>query len=268
MKCKIDGCDHEVMYVRRGICQMHYFRMMRTGSYEIKSKEWKYRTQNTVGYQMVHIPGHLLAMANGYTYEHRAVIYSKYGERLPPCEICGKELTWESVHIDHIDENVKNNQESNLRPLCNACNVRRGRIKKPEYTRSGRIAITCFGETKTPNEWARDPRISISNAAIVHRKKKGMSDVDALLTPPATHNGKKPVKKLTPPKYTRKNAMSLEWFGEKKTPAEWAADPRISVTDNTIRARKRSGMSDFECLFNQPRSGKRKVLIAGREEAA
>jgi hypothetical protein len=234
---------------------MHYFRRMRTGSFELREKGRAERTHNSAGYQMITIPGHPLEMANGYTYEHRAVVYARYGETLPPCEICGRSLTWSTAHIDHIDEVVTNNEVSNLRPLCHTCNTRRGRDKIPEYMRKGRIAVTYDGETKTPNEWARDPRISVSGASIKRRKRQGMSDYDSLFSPKITHNGKLPVKKPTPPKYTRKNSISLEWMGEKKTPAEWARDPRVFVSDGTIRNRFRSGLSVEECLFSPPNIG-------------
>nr|MDQ6120782.1 HNH endonuclease [Klebsiella pneumoniae subsp. pneumoniae] len=36
-------------------------------------------------------------------------------------------MTWKTAHIDHIDEVVDNNSDSNLRVLCRACNVMRSR---------------------------------------------------------------------------------------------------------------------------------------------
>jgi len=257
MKCKVEGCDRECKhYPGKGICQMHYFRMMRYGTYETtKVGKRKERTENDMGYQMLHRPDHPLAMANGSVYEHRAVVYERYGEVLPDCELCGKRLTWETAHIDHIDEDVRNNHDSNLRPLCNPCNTLRGRYKYPEHLRKGRIALTFEGETKTANEWARDPRVSVTNTTITRRKREGMSDYDCLFAPKITHNGRLPVKKPNPPKYTRKNSIALEWNGERKTAAEWSRDPRVSVSDGTIRNRVKAGMSVQETLFNPPDIG-------------
>lgn len=260
MKCKIDGCDRESDYIAQQVCQKHYFRMMRYGTYETtKVGKRRERSHNGNGYQMLHRPDHPLKMANGFVYEHRAVVYEKYGEELPDCELCGKKLNWKIVHIDHIDEVVTNNDESNLRPLCGNCNTRRGRA--PEYMRKGAIAITYLGETKTPNAWSKDPRINVSNATITRRKKNGMTDFECLFSPKITHNGNLPVKKPAPPKYTRKNSIAIEWGGEKKTPSEWANDPRVSLTDNTIRSRAKTGMSAYDCLFKlSNRTGPRKKL--------
>lgn len=256
MKCKVAGCEKEATYVQQCVCQKHYFRMMRYGTYDLtKSGKRKERSQNDRGYQMLHQPDHPLAMANGSVYEHRAVIYAKYGDNLPDCELCGKKLNWRIAHIDHIDEVVTNNIESNLRPLCGACNTNRS--KKPAHNRKDAVAITYLGETKTANEWARDPRVKVSNATIMRRKKLGMTDFECLFAPKITHNGNVPIKPPTPPKYTRKNSIAIEWEGEKKTPSEWASDPRITLSDGTIRSRAKAGMSAFDCLFKPAsRSGK------------
>lgn len=137
MKCKVNGCDNECKhYPGKGVCQKHYFRMMRYGTYELtKRGKRKDRTKNSKGYQMINFPDHPLVMANGFVYEHRKVIYDRYGDTLPPCEICGKEVTWKTAHIDHIDEVVDNNSDSNLRVLCRACNVMRSRVHIPEHTK-------------------------------------------------------------------------------------------------------------------------------------
>ena len=268
MKCKIDGCDRDSKFKAQQVCQKHYFRMMRYGTYELTTVgKRRYRSQNAKGYQMLHLPDHPLAMANGSVYEHRKVIYDKYGDTLPDCELCGKEISWKTVHIDHIDEVVTNNSPANLRPLCRNCNTRRN--LRPQHERKDAIAVTWDGETKTPNEWSRDPRVAVSNGTIVRRKKMGMSDYDCLFAPKLTHNGKLPVKRPTPPKYTRKNSIPIEWSGEKKTPSEWARDPRVKVCDATIRSRVRAGLSAYECLFREPRSNGQKTreLIKQRDNS-
>ncbi|BEM41776.1 hypothetical protein SME13J_03950 [Serratia marcescens] len=192
MKCKIEGCDRKCRYITQQVCQKHYFRMMRYGTYELtKHGKGKCRTANAKGYVMLKEPNHPLAMKNGFVYEHRKVIYSKYGKQLPPCEFCGKEISWDSAHIDHKDETVNNNNDDNLRVLCNACNVMRSRIHIPSHTRKTSHAITYNEETKTPAEWARDPRVMIARNTILFRLRKGMTVEQALFGEKATHRGKK-----------------------------------------------------------------------------
>lgn len=189
MKCKVDGCDRECKhYPGKGICQMHYFRMMRYGTYELtKSGKGKEKQRNGKGYLMIKMSGHPLAMANGFVYEHRKVIYDRHGDVLPPCEKCGKDVTWKTAHIDHIDEVVDNNEESNLRVLCRACNVMRSRVHIPEHTKKGRSSITLNGVTKTASEWSRDPRVKISATTILFRLRNGMDVESALFAPKVTH---------------------------------------------------------------------------------
>jgi len=190
-RCKIEGCTREVWYLRDGVCQTHYCRFRRYGTYELtKSGKAKPRIEHSDGYQLINVKDHpLLTKGQIYVYEHRYLIYEKYGENLPPCELCGKLLDWSNCHIDHVDENVKNNDINNLRPLCRICNTRRNpKLRQHEY--KNHYAISFAGETKTPAEWARDQRVVVSIATIIRRKIKGMSDTDALFSPKITHNGK------------------------------------------------------------------------------
>jgi len=122
--CKVNGCDNDSAYVKDDVCQMHYFRFMRNGTYDTVRKR-NYRYTNPKGYQAIYEPDHILSQKNGYVYEHRFVMYSVFGDNLPDCALCGKECNWDlyTTHIDHIDEDVTNNKPDNLRSLCNACNT-------------------------------------------------------------------------------------------------------------------------------------------------
>lgn len=145
MICKAKECKRKSTYKGLNLCQKHYFRFWRNGRLDKIPKserkkppkrKRKYRTQNAKGYQMIDSVDHPLAMKNGYVYEHRMIIYLEFGENLPPCECCGKLVKWKnySCHIDHKDEDVTNNERSNLRVLCNGCNVGRTRYSKyPRY---------------------------------------------------------------------------------------------------------------------------------------
>lgn len=189
MKCKIEGCERDAMYQAQCVCQKHYFRFMRYGTYDLSAPiKRKMRISNPAGYQKLYEPEHPLAGHDGYVYEHRKVVFDKYHRVLPDCEICGKPTNWETCHIDHKDNDVTNNNHENLRPLCNACNTRR--FYPEQHTIKGRRSVTFEGVTKTPQEWSRDERVNVCGAQIALRMMSGMSDYDALFSPKKTHNGK------------------------------------------------------------------------------
>ncbi|MCL5500463.1 HNH endonuclease [Escherichia coli] len=200
MKCKVEDCENDATYIQQCVCQKHYFRMMRYGTYETtRVGKGTGRTHNSKGYQMLKLPEHPLAMVNGFVYEHRKVIHDQYGDDLPPCEKCGKIVTWKTAHIDHIDEIINHNESSNLRVLCRACNVMRSRVHIPEHTKKGRTRITFDGVTKTASEWSRDPRVTVASTTILFRLRKGMSPESALFSPKVTHRHTKA--KTKPPAY-------------------------------------------------------------------
>lgn len=248
MKCKFEGCDNKVKYSKDQLCQTHYHRKWRNGHFELL-REIKqqtlghsrvYRlTMPGKGYQRLYEPDHPLRDKSGYVSEHRMVIYAKYGENLPPCELCNAQLNWANVHVDHINRDVKNNKESNLRPLCNSCNTRRDRPE--EHTFSRNTPITFNGETKTAEEWGRDSRVSVTGHTIKRRLKLGMSHEEALFSPKITHNGKLPVKKIPKPKTKRKNAINLEIDGIEMTSMDWSRHPDCNVSDATLRVRVKAG---------------------------
>lgn len=189
IKCCAEGCDRDAMYAIKRLCQKHYFRVMRGGTTELRRTARVYRRTHTAGYQLIYEPAHPLASKFGYVYEHRFVIYGVYGPDLPPCEICGKIVSWADCHIDHIDNDVTNNTRQNLRQTCGPCNVRRG-VRTAECEYSGNSKITIDGVSMTASEWARQPGVNVCGATILRRKAGGASDYDAVHAPKITHNGK------------------------------------------------------------------------------
>lgn len=186
MKCKINGCERDAMYVAQQVCQKHYFRFMRYGTYELTAPPARYRYTHSSGYQLIHEPSHPLANSTGYVYEHRKIMYEKYGDNLPDCELCGKATSWEpyTTHIDHINKDKSDNREENLRVLCNPCNSQRD---VNHADRGGVIVLEIGGIRKTANQWSKDKNANHTYRSIVRRFLSGMSAQEAVFGENKTH---------------------------------------------------------------------------------
>ncbi len=184
-KCKIDKCNRKATYKKQQVCQKHYFRKMRYGTYELTATAPKYRVGHSGGYLQVLEPDHVLASERGYVYEHRFVYYEQVSKTISECALCRKAIDWDSVHIDHIDENRKNNSPKNLRALCNACNVWRNR----DHTKIGQ-QFTYLGKTQNAGAWAKEDFIKVNRNTITRRRRKGMTDKECLTAEKITHKEK------------------------------------------------------------------------------
>jgi len=95
---------------------------------------WAAKPRTTPRYRYLRAPGHPLANKNGTVLEHRMLLFAKIGAGPHPCHWCGKPVRWtEGAHtarwaliVDHVDNDGRNNQPSNLVPSCHRCNVNRG----------------------------------------------------------------------------------------------------------------------------------------------
>ncbi len=100
--------------------------------------------------------------------------------------------------------------------------------------------IAAWGETKGLVEWERDARAGAGRGTILKRLREGMG-AEAAISTPATE--------------FREDGLTA--FGETKSTAEWAADPRCSVGPNQINSRLRAGMTPEEAVAADNRFGAR-----------
>jgi len=180
MNCKIKDCGRDATYKKDQVCQKHYFRFMRYGTYDLKRKA-RYRISNPAGYQFVHETSHELVDSRGYVAEHRFVLFNNLGHSITECEKCKRSWCWgggKSCHVDHIDSDITNNHISNLRPLCNSCNTRRGR--KPEHEYDNCLSVEYNGEVKSIKEWSKEDFVPVEHYTIRRRLNNGWSVHDAL----------------------------------------------------------------------------------------
>lgn len=126
--CKITGCRGKATR-KDNVCENHYCKMRRTGSYA-----GLIRSQKAVHGNYIRMVGngasqHPMASKNSkMLYEHRMVAYDSREGKCEDCFWCGKELTWSSCVIDHLNELKHDNSPENLLISCRHCNRARGAL--------------------------------------------------------------------------------------------------------------------------------------------
>lgn len=97
--------------------------------------------------RLIYKPQHPLADAHGSIKEHRFILYEAVEGANQSCHWCGKNLIWrvgrtggDTLIVDHIDYNPKNNDLSNLVPSCQGCNIHRDR---PIKAMTQHICMVC-----------------------------------------------------------------------------------------------------------------------------
>lgn len=96
------------------------------------------------------------------------------------------------------------------------------------------LTLAAFGERKTLIEWTQDPRCQVSMRELRTRIEKGWKTEDALSSPTAFRPSR------------ARNVVSA--FGEEKSIADWANDPRAAVSGLTISARVMRGWDPEEAI--------------------
>ena len=192
-KCGVNDCQNKANRVGAGLCEMHYARVRRHGSTDrLRPKD---RYIHSGGYIIVRAEGHPLAR-NNVVYEHRKVYYDAHGQGSLACHHCGAEVTWDTMHVDHINDVVTDNRLCNLVASCATCNQRRGveKMKKTMRTKVGK-PITYDGQTLSLNQWA--DKLGIPRPTLIHRiKRMGMTPEQAFSKPMGVTSGKRATQRL------------------------------------------------------------------------
>ncbi|MBK5203913.1 MAG: HNH endonuclease [Polaromonas sp.] len=180
--CSVDGCNAQATRSKDTICEAHYMRLRRHGSFDALTNVIDGPVvQVGGGYLLDYLPSHPLRVGSSpRVYQHRAVFYDAFGDGPFECHCCGKSVTWSDLHIDHLNDVVTDNRLSNLAPACPVCNQKRGRHKMVEATRKAGVILTAHGLSMCRSEWAR--HLGLTPAAISARIKNGWS-LERALTP-------------------------------------------------------------------------------------
>jgi len=176
--CTVDGCSIPARSASSPYCEKHYMRFYRNGTTERKIVASV--REHSHGYVLVPASGHFLARGSSHAYQHRLVYHATHGDGPFSCHWCGLPATWDEMHIDHLDDDKKNNDVSNLVASCPECNQKRGQYKIQNSWRK-RVGVTALGTTKTMNEWAK--HAGISRQSLINRLKLGWSFEDAITRP-------------------------------------------------------------------------------------
>lgn len=171
--CAIDGCDKRSRTIGGLYCEAHYARKHRTGTFDLRKPTERIIRDD--GYVTLHCPEHPLRVGKRHPreYEHRVVFYDTHGIGPFDCKWCGTQVTWATMHVDHLNDVRDDNRIQNLVPSCATCNQHR--------TTSHILRLTHDGRTGTVAQWSA--WTSIKQETLRYRLKRGWS-IDDILKPP------------------------------------------------------------------------------------
>lgn len=124
-ECKSSWCNKKANRIESGWCEACYISARRNNGTP-KQKVYLYKHSTPAGYVKLYKPNHPLVDSNGFVFEHRYVMYEKHNGSCSNCAWCDKALEWNSLVIDHLNENKSDNSVDNLVFSCNQCNRARG----------------------------------------------------------------------------------------------------------------------------------------------
>lgn len=197
-KCIVDGCDGKATRIGAGMCESHYMRVRRNGSFEKVDTVIPGAIRHSGGgYLLEYAPDHRLRTPGSpRVYQHRIVFYETHGEGPFQCHCCGKSVTWQDMHVDHLNDVVTDNRPENLAAACAVCNQWRGRSKMRKTSKEQRGRHwTAHGVTMCQSDWSRHLGVTVS--ALTDRIKRGAS-IDDALQPRGGKTGPKSTKPRVP----------------------------------------------------------------------
>lgn len=178
--CGVPGCGRVADRPKVALCETHYYRKRRHGSYELHRQRRAFYVGRH-GYIKVTQPEHPLAHKGGCVLEHRKVYYDAHGAGPFQCHWCAKPIEWATLHIDHLNDTPGDNRLENLVPSCPPCNTTRGNHKSIAANQARGLNLTLNGVTLPAQLWA--DRLGISKVSLKARLAKGWSVARALTEP-------------------------------------------------------------------------------------
>lgn len=192
--CRVPGCDCVANRKAAGLCEKHYMRQRRHGSTDRAVVVTPGLLKHTHGYLLAHAPEHALRRSSSRVYEHRIVYHAHHGDGPFACHWCSMTITWDDMHVDHLNDVRGDNHPDNLVASCACCNQKRGFDKMAATHRlKSERRYTAHGLTMCLNEWAR--HLNLSRNAIEYRLGAGWK-IDDVFSPRKGRSGppSRPVK--------------------------------------------------------------------------
>lgn len=127
--CGVEGCGNPSRTVCGPYCEMHYYRMRRTGVFDAREPaSWR---QTDHGYLCRNQYSNPIAAKGGIVYQHRDVLYRSIGDGVHECHWCKCEIQWRAAGkrrlvVDHLNGVKNDNRLQNLVASCHRCNATRG----------------------------------------------------------------------------------------------------------------------------------------------
>jgi len=185
-KCSVDGCSLNTRSSGSVYCETHYYRIRRNGTLIPKAviSPPQKESAHSNGYVLEYCPGHFEAVRTGSNrvYQHRRVFYDNHGSGPFDCHWCAEGVTWDTMHVDHVNAQPSDNSPSNLVASCATCNQKRGHAKAKVTSRlRSANQITWMGKTRCIADWADD--LGISRESLKWRIKAGWPIGKAMTEP-------------------------------------------------------------------------------------